>query len=144
MKATLIFFYIAIGNYTFSNCQDLAEAIKTKYSKKEAIVFNSQYQNILIVPKEAERFNPRMAQILELEITLCDSIRGFDKKFRQYAGYLSNTRDSIMIISVLTPSIIRQNKDSWSREFIYGLGDFYERNQRIFYYNLTSNKFFNP
>ncbi|WP_040497357.1 hypothetical protein [Fulvivirga imtechensis] len=138
MTKWLILFSGFLISYSYG--QSLAQEVKTDHSRREAVIFGSDYKDILIVPKEYDRFTPDITQINSVERVLCKSIQGFRNNFRQYVGYINTESDSIILVSILSKKVIKKNQESWKREFIYGLGDFYERNQRIIYYNLSENK----
>lgn len=125
---------------SYSYGESSAQEVKTDHSRREAIIFGSDYKDILIVPKEYDRFTPDITQVNSVERALCKSIHGFGNSFRQYVGYINTESDSIILVSILSKKVIKKNRESWKSEFIYGLGDFYEENQRIIHYNLSENK----
>ena len=138
MTKSLILFLSFLVSYSYS--QSSIHAINTDHSKREAVIFSSDYKDIVIVPKEYDRFTPDIMQVNSVERVLCKSIQGFKNNFRQYVGYINAESDSIILVSILSKKVIKKNKESWKREFIYGLGEFYEENQRIINYSLSENK----
>ncbi len=123
--------------------QKLTKTIKTNYSKKEAIIFSYDYKEIILISKDLRQFTPNMTDIIQIEKTLCDSLKGFNRNYRQYAGYFDDSKNRIVIVNILSKKVIRSNPE-WKNRFILGAGEFWEKNQKILYYNTVKTKFINP
>lgn len=63
---------------------------------------------------------------------------------RQYAGYLDKSNDTIIYINLLNFSnkkIAQEYFDGWKENIFFGFGEFYEKNQKNYRYNLSKNQF---
>lgn len=136
-KSLIIFFIFSVG---YSYCQNSDnKANRSRFVQKIAI-FDHDYQDVLLVPENHDRFTPDTIEINNIENVLCKSIRGFRNDYRQYVGYIDTELDSIVIVNILTKKAIKKNRNVWRQEFIFGFGSFYEKNQRIIYYSLSQNR----
>ena len=130
--AALFLFLSSVGF-----CQG-GRIFKSKFSKKEAYIFDEKYPHVLIIPAEANRFTPNESEIEIVEATINDSIP-LKKYYRQYVGYYKNG-DKILLVNLLR----RKEKNYSLSEFLLGFGPYYERNQRIIYINISKNSYSNP
>lgn len=68
----------------------------------------------------------------------------FYKYNRQYVGYIDKSNDTIIYIGLLNFSNKKQAEhyfDGWKENIFFGFGEFYEKNQKNFRYNLSKDKF---
>jgi hypothetical protein len=63
---------------------------------------------------------------------------------RQYIGYINKANDTIVVMVLLNFSSKKnaiERFDGWKERVILGFGEFYERNQNIFNYNLSQKRY---
>lgn len=154
---------IALSGYG----QTKGKYINLKASYRGAgIIFASDYKLPIIIEDGAKRFNPSVSNVIKAEKLLLsnsDDVKYDDRLIgmyepsklkkqlcsynRQYVGYQNAAGDSIILINLLNFKNIRKAKEyfpDWERSYIFGFGDFYEKNQTTILVNLAQKQVYLP
>ena len=142
MKTFMIALLISSIPY-FVYAQSSTYMVKLTSSKNAAVVFDSSYSEILIIPKAYTRITPTSEIVKSVESNILTQTK-WTNSYIQFAGYIDGNKDTIILVSELSKKACRKSRQNWGTEFIYGLGAFYEKNQQILYYNLTKSKIVSP
>lgn len=116
------------------------------------IHFGNEYLTDRFTPtieqvNEAEKMLGEQIHILfqsDVRLKYVDRIPNYPKEFRkwnrQYFGYINSHGEKLVVIHLLNftnKRKARSNFPSWNKEFIVGFGEFYEKNVRLYQYNLV-------
>lgn len=152
----LTLFFLCKGFYGY--CQATPIVIKDKYCG-QGVIFPLDYKLPFVIDEGSKTFTPSMDDIILAEDFLLNNkidvkynagltgvfnpkgIKGrFNKYNRQYVGYKNISSDKIIIIHLLNFKKKKKAEkmfSNWEREYVIGLGGFYEENTVTFSVNLT-------
>ncbi len=107
--------------------------------RAESLFFSKYYEyrrGVLNSFKSDYKINPKLREPKNVK-------KRFFKYYRQYAGYVNNSNDSIIYIGLFNFS--NQKKaahyfEGWDKTLFLGSGKYYEENQEFYLINLTKNK----
>jgi len=165
MKTVIIIFLniLLFCNGIFSQqITDTITIIKLpEYYKGHGIIFSDKYIPPVKKIQSSKRFNPIKEEIQQAEKILitnynkslrnnphrcynCTPTKNVKKKFkywnRQYLGYVDANGHRIIWIKLLKFRSKRKEKKyfaNWKNGFVFGFGDFYEKNTDSFSVNIT-------
>lgn len=119
------------------------------YYKGNGVLFNTSSDLPILLPEGIINYKPSINELKFAEKILLDSLpenNFLDKQYinklwkfgRQYFGYIENN-DRIIIIQTLDFPSKRKTKlyfGNWMKEYVVGVGDFYEKRTRRYKVNI--------
>lgn len=157
--------YIFIGLVVLVGLQAYGQT-KTPFNLKnwylgEGIIFPFDYKLPIDLKDAKKRFTPSLVDVNKAELYLLSN--SADVKYielygmyepsklkmklrkynRQYVGYQNTELDTVILINLLNFSKKKYAKsyfEGWKKEYVFGLGDFYEKNSISFLINLTKKE----
>jgi len=115
-----------------SDAVERANYISTKFY--QGFIFPKEYSGFFNL--KGERYTPTEEQVMSAEKLLKETDNLYGKRYkRQYLGSLNQEGDTIVTVRLLKNGFKMEECFAYSSEI--GLGDYYERYQRIFYINLS-------
>lgn len=123
----------------------------TKYFQ-EGVIFDSLTDNAPLPSNPLMRSVSRFTPTIE-EITIAEEMinTGYDNKYiklkncyRQYFGYTDKQRNRVIIVQLINTDIKGKERSAlkdWKTESKAGFGDFYEKNVRRYFVDISHHKF---